>query len=88
MEALVAPDTINAIPDGTLRAFANHGVIRGLIPLEEGDSRNVLAHFADGGVDIQGLAAQLQRESVAAWSSLFAAVPSGTVPPPPHSAGR
>ncbi len=29
VEALAAPDTINTLPEKTLRAFAEHGVVRG-----------------------------------------------------------
>ncbi|EIM93829.1 transaldolase [Paraburkholderia hospita] len=62
IESLAAPDTINTIPDRTLHAFADHGELRGVLPVDGGDAEDVLAEFAQAGVDNSALAAQLQRE--------------------------
>jgi transaldolase len=62
IEALAAPDTINTIPDKTLHAFADHGVLKGVLPVDGGDANEVLAEFARIGVDDAALAAQLQRD--------------------------
>ncbi|MGY6157461.1 transaldolase [Paraburkholderia graminis] len=62
VESLSAPDTINTIPDKTLHAFADHGELKGVLPVDGGDAEDVLAEFAGAGVDNAALAAQLQRE--------------------------
>lgn len=62
IEALAAPDTINTIPDATLRAFADHGVLRGTLPADGGDAEDVLAEFERAGIDLTALAARLQSE--------------------------
>jgi transaldolase len=62
IEALAAPDTINTIPDKTLYAFADHGELKGVLPVYGGDAEEVLAEFTRIGVDDTALAAQLQRE--------------------------
>ena len=62
IEALAAPDTINTIPDKTLHAFADHGELKGVLPVDGGDAEEVLAEFARLGVDDATLAAQLQRD--------------------------
>ena len=62
IEALAAPDTINTIPDKTLHAFADHGELKGVLPVDGGDAEEVLAEFARLGVDDATLAAQLQGE--------------------------
>jgi transaldolase len=62
IEALAAPDTINTIPEKTLRAFADHGQVEGALPVDGGDADQVLAEFTRAGVDHAALAAQLQRE--------------------------
>ncbi|MEC5409892.1 transaldolase [Paraburkholderia sp. MPAMCS5] len=62
IESLAAPDTINTIPDKTLHAFADHGELKGVLPVDGGDAEDVLAEFARAGVDDAALAAQLQRE--------------------------
>jgi transaldolase len=62
IEALAAPDTINTIPEKTLHAFADHGQVKGTLPVDGGDADQVLAEFTQAGVDETALAAQLQRE--------------------------
>ena len=68
IEALAAPDTTNTIPDKTLRAFADHGQVKGTLPVDGGDAEEVLAEFTRMGVDDATLAHQLQREGAAAFS--------------------
>jgi len=67
IEALAAPDTINTIPDKTLLAFADHGELKGEMPLDGGDAEEVLAQFARLGIDDAALAAELQREGAEAF---------------------
>jgi transaldolase len=67
IEALAAPDTINTIPDTTLLAFADHGKLNGVMPLDGGDAEEVLAQFARLGIDDAALAAELQREGAEAF---------------------
>jgi transaldolase len=68
IEALAAPETINTIPDKTLQAFADHGAVKGVLPADGGDAEAVLAEFSRAGIDIEALAAALQREGAAAFS--------------------
>ena len=90
IEALAAPDTINTIPDKTLRAFADHGRLKGVMPVDAGDAEVVLADFARLGVDTVALAAHLQREGTESfdksWADLLTRIASksaqlGTVDP-------
>jgi transaldolase len=78
VEALAAPDTIDTIPEKTLRAFADHGVIRNVMAEDGGDAEAVLARFAQAGVDIDALAAQLQRDGaqafVKSWHELLSRI--------------
>ncbi|MEO8600471.1 MAG: transaldolase, partial [bacterium] len=80
IEALAAPDTINTIPEKTLHAFAEHGALRGVMPEDGGDAESVLAEFAQAGVDIIALAAQLQQEGAQSfsksWTDLMAVIAS------------
>ncbi len=78
IEALAAPDTINTIPEKTLLAFADHGQPGALLPVDGGFAEAVLEEFRREGVDDEALAAQLQRDGVAAfaksWSGLLARI--------------
>ena len=73
--ALAAPFTINTIPEATLFAFAEHGQVSGTLPVDGGDAETVLRQFAAAGVDVDALAATLQREGAAAfvqsWNDLL-----------------
>jgi transaldolase len=62
IKALQAPFTINTMPEETLLDFADHGEIGALLPADGGNAEVTLARFARAGVDVGGLAAQLQKE--------------------------
>jgi transaldolase len=80
VEALAAPDTINTMPEKTLLAFADHGQVKGAMPIDGGDAEAVLADFAAAGFNDQTLAADLQREGTAAfaksWNELMSRIAS------------
>jgi len=75
IEALAAPDTVNTMPEKTLRAFADHGKLNGAMDPGGGDAEAVLKHFAEAGIDIDALALQLQHEGaqsfVKSWKELL-----------------
>lgn len=62
VEALAAPDTINTMPEETLLAFAEHGKLRDVLPVDGGDAEEMLTRFARAGVDKETLSFELQRE--------------------------
>ncbi|HEY6598040.1 MAG TPA: transaldolase [Pseudomonadales bacterium] len=74
VEALAAPDTINTLPDKTLRAFADHGVVRGTMPRDGGDADATLSEFARAGIDCDALAQQLQRDGVQSFAKSWHAL--------------
>jgi len=80
IEALAAPDTINTIPEKTLLAFADHGKVNDVLPVDGGDAEEVLAKFARVAVNDSALAAQLQREGALSfdksWNELMDSIAS------------
>jgi transaldolase len=80
VKALAAPFTVNTMPDGTLKALADHGEMGSTLPPDGGDCEQVLSQFAKAGVDVDALAAQLQEEGaksfVASWKELMAVIDS------------
>ena len=86
IEALAAPDTINTIPEKTLLAFAEHGKVMDVLPVDEGYAEAVLAEFTREGVNDEALAADLQREGTAAfaksWNDLMYRIAEKSATPP------
>ena len=67
VDALAAPETVNTIPEKTLLAYAEQGNPGPLLPPDGGDCETVLAAIAAAGIDIDALAAKLQRDGAASF---------------------
>jgi transaldolase len=65
--ALAAPDTVNTVPENTLRAFADHGEVAGTIPADGGDADATLATIRGHGIDVDALAITLQNDGAGAF---------------------
>ncbi len=75
IKALAAPFTVNTMPEGTLKALADHGDISEIMSTDGGDCEAVLALFAKADVDVDALAARLQDEGaksfITSWNELM-----------------
>jgi len=67
VKSLAAPHSVNTMPEKTLLALADHGEIGAMLPHDGGDAEQVLDRFTQAGVDVDALAAKLQREGAAAF---------------------
>ncbi len=80
IKALAAPFTVNTMPEATLKAFADHGEIGATMSPHGGDAEEVLARFAEAGIDVDALAARLQDEGaksfVKSWNDLLGVIAS------------
>jgi transaldolase len=78
--ALAAPFTVNTMPEGTLKALADHGDLGPIMAPDGGHGEAVLAQFAKAGINLDALAAQLQEEGaksfVKSWNELMAVIAS------------
>jgi transaldolase len=76
VKSLAAPHSVNTMPEKTLLALADHGEIGAMLPHDGGDAEKILDRFAKAGVDVNTLAAELQRDGatafVASWKELLA----------------
>jgi transaldolase len=68
VESLAAPNTINTMPEKTLHAFAKHGRVKEVMPLDGGDAEEMLNAFEYEGVNVAELAMKLQREGTQSFS--------------------
>ena len=75
---LAAPNTVNTMPEPTLKATADHGKLSGVLPRDGGDGEKTLAEFERAGIGIAALGQQLQDEGadsfVKSWKDLLGAV--------------
>jgi transaldolase len=80
IKGLAAPNTVNTMPEATLKAFADHGELGAPMQPDGGDCEAVLAQFGKAGIDIDALAARLQEEGAASfvksWHELMGVIAS------------
>ena len=80
IKALAAPFTVNTMPEGTLKALADHGDLREIMSADGGDCETVLNQFTAAGIDIDELAARLQDEGAKSfadsWNELMGVIAS------------
>jgi len=78
VKALASPFTVNTMPEGTLKAFGDHGEVGDILPPDGGDCEKVLAEFGKAGIDVDALAARLQDEGaksfVSSWNDLIGVI--------------
>jgi transaldolase len=78
VEALAAPNTVNTMPEETLRAFADHGKLAAVLSPYGGDCDAVLDAHAKAGIDVDALARKLQADGakafVASWQDLLKSI--------------
>ncbi|MBF0540161.1 MAG: transaldolase [Nitrospirae bacterium] len=75
---LIGPNTINTMPQETLDAFRDHGVVKRTIDLNIEDANNIIDSLCDGGLDYNSLTDKLLidglRLFVEAFNSLLALI--------------
>jgi transaldolase len=80
VKSLAAPFTVNTMPEGTLKALADHGDLGATLPADGGNAEEELARFADQKIDVHALSKQLQDEGaksfVKSWNDLMGVISS------------
>ena len=65
VEPLIGPHTVNTLPDETIDAFADHGVIvENTIAADVDEAQQVLHDLAEAGIPLDCVTWQLQHEGV------------------------
>ncbi len=72
---LAAPHTVNTMPEATLLAFADHGVLGDPLEADPAAAAALLARFTAAGIDVEAVGHELQVKGadafVASWNSLL-----------------
>jgi transaldolase len=71
VDQLIGPHTVNTLPENTLESFADHGTLARTVDADVDDARQVWQSLADVGVDMDDVAAQLEREGVDSFIKSF-----------------
>ena len=78
VRALTAPFTVNTMPEATLIAFGDHGEVGNALPPEQPDVEDVIREFAERGIDVDALGAELQNDGaksfVRSWNELMGVI--------------
>jgi len=78
VKALAAPNTVNTMPEATLLKFGEHGELGRILSSGGGESDEVVYTLERQGIDMDELAAQLQKEGaesfVKSWEEMMGVV--------------
>ena len=82
VSGLAAPNTVNTMPDKTLKAFFDHGTLDGPLPEDGAPSLAILEQITAAGVDLDKTAEELQVEGANkfddSWTALLADIDTKT----------
>lgn len=71
VDRLIGPETVNTLPDATLEAFKDHGVIARTIDDDSMDSRRIWDALANVGVDLPEVSQQLEDEGLRSFQKSY-----------------
>ena len=71
VDELIGPDTVNTMPDATIEAFSDHGNLVRRVDADVDEAERVWEGLAEVGVDMDDVAAVLEREGVASFEKSF-----------------
>jgi transaldolase len=71
VEELIGPDTVNTMPEETIKAFQDHGEVA--LTLEQGvdEARRLFDQLAEAGVDVDDVTRVLEEEGVQKFADSF-----------------
>ncbi|HEY2215429.1 MAG TPA: transaldolase [Acidimicrobiales bacterium] len=71
VNTLIAPSTVNTMPDGTLKAFEDHGILHRTADADPDGANEVLSQLAAAGVDMEDVEQVLEDEGVHSFAKSF-----------------
>ena len=77
VEELVGPDTVNTMPEVTLAAVLDHGVVRRTVDRRLDEAPRTVRELGEVGVDLNAVTDQLEQEGIAAFGRSFDALLAG-----------
>jgi transaldolase len=71
VEELIGPETVNTMPEETIRAFQDHGEVALTLERDLDEARRVFERIAEAGVDYDDVVVTLEREGVEKFADSF-----------------
>src|SRR5699024_6075859 len=71
VDTLIAPNTVNTMPEATLEAYDDHGTLARTADADFAGAHAVMDQLAAVGVDIDDVTRQLEDEGVAAFTKSY-----------------
>ncbi len=71
VDSIIAPDTVNTMPENTLLAFLDHGLDENRVPSFPSNSDEVLGALNKLGLDLEKMAGELETEGVNSFAASF-----------------
>jgi transaldolase len=71
VDQLIGPDTVNTLPEDTIRAFEAHGTLARTIDVDVDVAERVMKAIAGAGVDMDGVGQLLENDGIAAFQESF-----------------
>ena len=77
VEELIGPETVNTMPEETIKAFQDHGVVAPTLERDLDEAKRVFERIAEAGVDYDDVVAVLEQEGVQKFADSFAELLEG-----------
>ncbi|MEM7322814.1 MAG: transaldolase [Actinomycetota bacterium] len=71
VDTLIGPNTVNTLPDNTLLAFEDHGIVARTVDADPEEAMSVVADLAALGIDLEEVAVKLEAEGVGSFAKSF-----------------
>jgi transaldolase len=71
VEELIGPETVNTMPEETIRAFQDHGEVAPTLERDLDEAKRLFERIAEAGVDYDDVVVVLEREGVDKFSDSF-----------------
>jgi transaldolase len=71
VDELIGPDCVNTMPDATIEAFSDHGVVERTVDRDVDGARQAIEQVEAAGISMDEVTRQLEVDGVAAFSDSF-----------------
>jgi transaldolase len=77
VEELIGPETVNTMPEETIRAFQDHGEVASTLERDLDEAKRVFEQLAEAGIDYDEVVRVLEEEGVQKFADSFAELLDG-----------